>query len=44
MSKSIVVKQLVAQEITSQNFRPFGQVIWAGEDGKQYDQDDAQLS
>ncbi len=44
MSKSIVVKQLVAQEITSQNFRPFGQVIWAGKDSKQYDQDDAQLS
>ena len=44
MSKSIVVKQLVAEKITLQNFQPFGQVIWAGEDGKKYDQDDAQLS
>ena len=44
MSKSIVVKQLLAQEITSHNFQPFGQVIWAGEDGKKYDQYDAKLS
>ncbi|NES08159.1 MAG: Ureidoglycolate hydrolase [Okeania sp. SIO2F4] len=44
MSKSIVVKQLIAQEITSHNFQPFGQVICASEDGKKYDQDDAQLS
>ncbi|MGD1804157.1 ureidoglycolate lyase [Dapis sp. BLCC M126] len=44
MSKSIVVKQLVTQEITSHNFRPFGQLILASEDGKKYDQGDAQLS
>ncbi|MEM1172536.1 MAG: ureidoglycolate lyase [Cyanobacteria bacterium P01_H01_bin.35] len=44
MSKSIVVKQLVAQEITPVNFRPFGQVILASEDGKKYDRDDAQLN
>ena len=44
MSKLIVVKQLVAQKITSHNFKPFGQVIWASKDGKQYDEDDAQLN
>ncbi|MDY7003986.1 MAG: Ureidoglycolate hydrolase [Cyanobacteriota bacterium] len=44
MSKSIVVKQLFAQEITPENFRPFGQVIWASKDDKKYDQDDAQLN
>ena len=44
MSKLIVVKQLFAQEITPENFRPFGQVIWATGDDKQYDQNDAQLS
>ncbi len=44
MNQSIVVKKLVAQEITSDNFRPFGQLISAGKDGKKYDLDDAQLS
>ena len=44
MSQSIVVKQLVAQEITPEKFRPFGQLIFAAKDGQKYDQDDAQLS
>ncbi|MEB3339284.1 ureidoglycolate lyase [Okeania sp.] len=44
MTNSKIVKQLIAQEITSHNFQPFGQVIWASEDGKKYDKDDAQLS
>ncbi|MGB3509360.1 MAG: ureidoglycolate lyase [Microcoleaceae cyanobacterium] len=44
MNQSIIVKQLFAQEITQDNFRPFGQVIWTAGDHKQYDQDDAQLN
>ncbi len=44
MNQSIVVKKLVAHEITSEQFRPFGQVIWAAEDGKQFDKSDAQLN
>ncbi|MDJ0553687.1 MAG: ureidoglycolate lyase [Microcoleaceae cyanobacterium MO_207.B10] len=44
MNQSIVVKKLIAQEITSENFRPFGQLISAAQDGKKYDLDDAQLS
>ena len=44
MSKSIVVKQLMAHEITPDNFRPFGQMILPAEDDKQYDQEDAQLN
>ncbi|MBW4650052.1 MAG: ureidoglycolate lyase [Kastovskya adunca ATA6-11-RM4] len=44
MSQSIIVKQLKAQEITPENFQPYGQVIFASEDGKAYDANDAQLS
>ena len=43
MSSSIVVKQLVTRKITSQNFQPFGQVIWASKDGDKYDKNNAQL-
>lgn len=35
--------QLVAQPITSETFRPYGQVIFANADGKPYDAEDAQL-
>jgi len=35
--------QLPAQPITSENFCPFGQVIFASPDGKAYDAEDAQL-
>lgn len=38
-----VVQQLVAHAITSENFRPFGQLILPIEDGKSFDADDAQL-
>ena len=44
MSSSIVVKQLVTRKITSQNFQPFGQVIWASKDGDKYDKNNAQLT
>lgn len=35
---------LTAQQITSEEFRPFGQVIWPTEDGRSFDQEDAQLT
>lgn len=35
--------QLPAQPITSERFRPYGQVIFASPDGKAYDSEDAQL-
>jgi ureidoglycolate hydrolase len=35
--------QLPAQRITPENFRPYGQVIFASPDGKAYDWQDAQL-
>lgn len=38
-----MLKPIPAQPITPDAFRPFGQVIFASEDGKQFDQDDAQL-
>lgn len=47
MSESVVsdssVWQIPAQPITLEAFQPFGQVIFASEDGKPYDQHDAQL-
>lgn len=41
---SVSVRQLVAKKITVENFRPYGQVIFAAEDGKLYDESDAQLN
>jgi ureidoglycolate hydrolase len=38
-----MLQQLQAQPITPDTFAPYGQVIFANEDGKLYDQDDAQL-
>lgn len=38
-----LLKHLSAQEITPDNFRPFGQVILPSVDGKPYDDSDAQL-
>lgn len=39
----MVVKQLPAQWVTPENFRPYGQVIFPSQDGKLYDAEDAQL-
>lgn len=36
-------KRLQAELITPEQFAPYGQVIWASEDGKAYDGEDAQL-
>jgi ureidoglycolate hydrolase len=41
--ETYLLKKIVAQPITSELFRPFGQVILASEDGKPYGPDDAQL-
>ena len=43
MNTSKTIQQLQAQLITSENFRPYGQVISASVDGKNYDTEDAQL-
>ncbi|NET30823.1 MAG: Ureidoglycolate hydrolase [Cyanothece sp. SIO1E1] len=43
MSPPKLLKQLKAQLITSENFQPFGQVIFASEDGAPYGPNDAQL-
>lgn len=39
----IQTKRLVAQPLTAEAFRPFGQVIGFTDDGKHYDNEDAQL-
>lgn len=44
MSQSILSKQLPAQLITPENFRPYGQVIFPSSDGKAFDEEDAQLN
>ena len=44
MSKSHTVQQLQAQWITPDNFRRYGQVISASDDGKTFDGEDAQLN
>ena len=44
MSESISIKQLPAQWVTPENFRSYGQVIFASVDGKSFDAEDAQLS
>ncbi|BBC22267.1 ureidoglycolate lyase [Pseudanabaena sp. ABRG5-3] len=36
--------QLTPQLITPENFQPYGQVIFPTDDGKQFDENDAQLS
>ncbi len=44
MTTSTTVQQLQAEWVTPENFRPYGQVIFASEDGKPYDVEDAQLN
>jgi ureidoglycolate hydrolase len=44
MNTAKTVQQLQAEWITSENFRPYGQVIFASEDSKSYDSEDAQLN
>ncbi|MCC5638568.1 Ureidoglycolate hydrolase [Nostoc sp. CHAB 5844] len=44
MSKSQTVQQLQAQLITPENFRRYGQAIFASTDGKAFDAEDAQLN
>ncbi|MDY6901562.1 MAG: ureidoglycolate lyase [Cyanobacteriota bacterium] len=43
MTNTKTVKQLSAQTITSENFQPYGQVIFPSKDGKLFDSEDAQL-
>lgn len=43
MTQLVTVQPLVAQPITAENFRPYGQVVFAASDGKAFDQEDAQL-
>ncbi|MDX2100631.1 MAG: ureidoglycolate lyase [Leptolyngbyaceae cyanobacterium bins.59] len=38
------VKRLPAEPITPKGFQPYGQVIWASEDGQAYGPEDAQLN
>ena len=44
MSTTKTIQQLQAERITPENFRPYGQVISASEDGKSFDAEDAQLN
>lgn len=44
MSPSNTLQQLQAEWITRENFRRYGQVIFANKDGKPYNLEDAQLS
>jgi ureidoglycolate hydrolase len=44
LNQSKTLKQLPAQWITSENFRPYGQVIFPSQDGKNFDGEDAQLN
>ncbi|MGB3533098.1 MAG: ureidoglycolate lyase [Microcoleaceae cyanobacterium] len=43
MSQALTLKQLKAEWINSEQFKPYGQVISASVDGKPFDQEDAQL-
>jgi ureidoglycolate hydrolase len=43
MSISHPVRSLPAEQVTSQNFRSYGQVIFPSEDGKPFDETDARL-
>jgi ureidoglycolate hydrolase len=42
-AQSRTVQTITAQEITPESFQPFGQVIFAAEDGGEYGPEDAQL-
>ncbi len=44
MSKATFLKKLHAQQITAENFQNYGQLITPSEDGKVYDETDAQLN
>lgn len=44
MSTAKAIQQLQAKWVTAENFRPYGQVISASEDGKSFDAEDAQLN
>ena len=44
MSTAKTIQQLQAEWITPENFRSYGQVISASEDGKSFDAEDAQLN
>jgi ureidoglycolate hydrolase len=44
MNTSKIVQQLRAELVTTENFRPYGQVIFPSDDGKAFDTEDAQLS
>lgn len=44
MNQPKTLKQLPAEWITSENFRPYGQVIFPSQDGKNFDGEDAQLN
>ncbi|MEG4998115.1 ureidoglycolate lyase [Microcoleus sp. B4-D4] len=44
MSVLISTRRLLAQWVTPENFRSYGQVIFASVDGKSFDAEDAQLS
>ena len=43
MSTAKTIRKLQAQWVTAENFRPYGQVIFASTDGKPFDAEDAQL-
>lgn len=43
MTTSKALQQIHAQIITPENFSPYGQVIFASQDGKSFDMEDAQL-
>jgi ureidoglycolate hydrolase len=44
MTQSMTLDRLAAQEITSENFKPYGQLILPSVEGKLYDRTDAQLN
>ena len=44
MSKSLLLKQLRADWVTTEKFQSYGQLITPAEDGKPYDFNDAQLN
>ena len=44
MSKPALLKQITAQAIAVDNFKPYGQLITPSEDGKVYDETDAVLN
>ncbi|WP_342662862.1 ureidoglycolate lyase [Baaleninema simplex] len=43
MSQTTTLQPLTAQPLTPENFRPYGQAIFASEDGKPFDETDARL-